>query len=83
MCSVGSDANRSWFTNALDRLAVQRMASSSHLNGKLHDALMQNYVAQLGIIVEVEYQQRTADGKLRHPRLLRIRHDLMPSEVVK
>ena len=30
-----------------------------------------------GIIVEVEYQQRTADGQLRHPRLLRVRHDLM------
>ena len=30
-----------------------------------------------GILVEVEYQQRTEDGMLRHPRLLRIRHDLM------
>ena len=29
------------------------------------------------IIVEVEYQQRTATNQLRHPRLLRVRHDLM------
>ena len=39
----------------------------------LGDTVVQN----LGIIVEVEYQQRTRDGMLRHPRLLRVRHDLM------
>ena len=81
MCSVGSDVNRKWFTDALDQAYVKFTAS---VTVRPQDrALMSQWLSNAGIIVEVEYQQRTADGKLRHPRLLRIRHDLMPSEVVK
>ena len=85
MCSVGSDANRKWFTDTLDRLYIISQSKRSFHRpsnkSQLSELMARNMILEEGIIVEVEYQQRTADDKLRHPRLLRIRHDLMVSEL--
>ena len=60
-CSTGSDDNRAWFTKYAGHYLNQELPSWK----------------AYPLIVEVEYQQRTAAGQLRHPRLLRVRHDLM------
>ncbi len=60
-CSAGSDAHRELFTSW----------AGHRLNQRLYDWDVNP------LIVEVEFQQRTADNQLRHPRLLRVRHDLM------
>jgi len=36
---------------------------------------------KLPFVIEIEYQERTKEGKLRHPRFTRIRHDKNPIDV--
>jgi len=60
-CSVGSNANRVFFTDLLNKPLTEHGRTGP-------------------VVVEVEYQQITRDGRLRHPRLVRVRHDLMGTQ---